>query len=46
MVKYSCEKCGKIFSQKSHYDSHKRRKTPCKNKINIINQIIKEEVKK
>ena len=29
MVKYNCEQCGKTFSQKSHYDSHKRRKTPC-----------------
>ena len=27
MSKYSCERCGKEFSQKSHYDSHKRRKT-------------------
>ncbi len=26
MSKYSCERCGKEFSQKSHYDSHKRRK--------------------
>ena len=31
MVKYSCERCGKGFSQKSHYDSHNRRKTPCEN---------------
>lgn len=28
MVKYSCERYGKGFSQKSHYDSHNRRKTP------------------
>jgi adenine-specific DNA-methyltransferase len=31
MVKYSCEQCGKEFPQKSHYDSHKRRKTQCGN---------------
>lgn len=31
MVKYNCERCGKDFSQKSHYDSHKIRKTPCEN---------------
>jgi DNA adenine methylase len=31
MVKYSCEQCGKGFSQKSHHDSHNRRKTPCVN---------------
>ena len=29
MIKYSCEKCEKEFSQKSHYESHNRRKTPC-----------------
>ena len=28
MVNYSCERCGKPFTQKSHYDSHKRRKKP------------------
>ena len=31
MVKYTCERCGKEFYQKSHYDSHNRRKTPCEN---------------
>lgn len=30
MAKYSCERCGKEFSQKYHYDSHKRRKNPMK----------------
>ena len=29
MIKYSCEKYEKEFSQKSHYESHNRRKTPC-----------------
>lgn len=33
MVKYSCERCGKGFSQKSHYDSHNRCKTPCENNV-------------
>ena len=49
MVKYSCEKCGKIFSQKSHSDSHKRRKTPCdKHYVNIkemIDKTVKEKIK-
>ena len=36
MVNYSCDSCGKEFSQKSHYDSHKRRKKPCKKKLNKI----------
>ena len=31
MLKYSCERCGTDFSQKSHYDSHNRRKTSCEN---------------
>lgn len=29
MGKYICEKCGKEFNQKSHYDSHLNRKNPC-----------------
>jgi len=33
MVKYSCERCGKGFTQKSHYDSHSKRKTPCENHV-------------
>ena len=28
MGKYSCEKCAKTFSQKSHYDKHLTRKKP------------------
>jgi hypothetical protein len=27
---YTCSKCNKIFKQKSHYDRHCNRKTPCK----------------
>ena len=49
MVKYSCERCGKEFSQKSHYDSHNRRKTPCENNTDrikaMIDMIIKEKFK-
>ena len=44
MVKYNCERCGKEFSQKSHYDSHNRRKTPCKNNADKIKAIENEEV--
>ena len=29
MVKYSCEKCGRVFKQMSHYKQHMKRKTPC-----------------
>ena len=51
MVKsYSCEKCGRKFSQKSHYTSHINRKTPCKSIINNIsdnkiNEIIENKIK-
>lgn len=39
MVKYNCDKCGKDFTQKSHYNQHINRKTPCKTetKENINN---------
>lgn len=29
MTKYSCEKCGMDFKQKSHYTQHIKRKIPC-----------------
>jgi DNA (cytosine-5)-methyltransferase 1 len=42
MVQYVCQECGKEFSQKSHYDSHKRRKKSCeKNLLNIKNMVEK-----
>ena len=44
MGKYSCDDCGKEFAQKSHYDSHKRRKTPCDSSANKITQL-EDEVK-
>jgi len=45
MPKYSCERCGKEFSQKSHYDSHKRRKKPCENYSNKIQTMVDKKVK-
>jgi len=39
MGKYSCDDCGKEFTQKSHYDSHKRRKTPCECSVNKIAEL-------
>ena len=29
MVNYSCEKCGKEFSQKGNYTKHLNKKIPC-----------------
>ena len=45
MGKYNCEKCGKVFNQKSHYTTHTNKKNPCVVEIkktlptNIINNI-------
>ena len=44
MVKYSCERCGKEFSQKSHHDSHNRRKTPCENNADKIKTLVDNAV--
>jgi DNA (cytosine-5)-methyltransferase 1 len=44
MVKYSCERCGKEFSQKSHYNSHNRRKTPCENNADKIKTLVDKAV--
>ena len=44
MVKYSCERCGKEFSQKSHYDSHNTRKTPCENNADKIKALVDKAV--
>ena len=45
MSKYYCERCGKEFYQKSHYDSHKRRKNPCENYSNKIQTMVDKKVK-
>ena len=44
MGKYSCERCGKEFSQKSHYDAHKKRKTPCDNNADKIKALVDKAV--
>ena len=31
MIEHKCNKCGKIFKQKSHYECHINRKYPCQN---------------
>jgi ABC-type multidrug transport system fused ATPase/permease subunit len=35
MVNYSCEKCGKQFSQKGHYNKHLNKKLPCVNETKL-----------
>ena len=47
MGKYSCEKCGKEFNQKSHYTSHTNKKNPCvvESKIKeMIDNAVKEKL--
>jgi len=41
MTKYNCERCLKDFSQKSHYDKHNKRKTPCQDNKNKIIEVVK-----
>ena len=43
---YSCERCGKIFTQKSHYNAHKNRKKICENNLEKNKENTLQEVKK
>ena len=43
-VKYSCEKCAKTFSQKSHYDQHINRKKLCDIQTDKIQALIDKSV--
>ena len=44
MGKYSCEKCAKKFSQKSHYNKHLTRKNPCEIQNDKIKALIDKAV--
>ena len=44
MVKYVCQRCGKEFKQKSHYEKHLKRKTPCEDNKNKIKEIVDKSV--
>jgi len=43
MIKYTCETCQKIFSQKGHLEDHNNRKRPCK-KDNTIEVLVEQKV--
>jgi DNA adenine methylase len=43
MAPYTCETCQKVFKQKSHFDSHKARKRPCKKDVRI-EQLVEQKV--
>ena len=40
MPDYTCERCLKEFSQKSHYDKHMNRKTPCQNNKKTLEKVV------
>lgn len=45
MVNYTCQRCGKIFGQKSHLESHNQRKRPCINILQATNvTLVKEKI--
>jgi len=44
MPVHMCENCERIFKQKGHLESHKKRKNPCK-KDDIIEKIVENKVK-
>ena len=46
MGKYSCEKCGKEFTQKGHYTKHTTKKQPCVFESKIEEMIEKVVAKK
>ena len=46
MGKYSCEKCGKDFTQKGHYTKHTTKKNPCVFESKIEEMIEKVVAKK
>jgi len=44
MVNYSCDKCYKTFTQKSHYTQHQKRKNMCDNNTDKIKILIDKAV--
>ena len=46
MPKYTCERCLKEFSQKSHYDKHLNKKTPCQDNKGKIEEVVENIIKK
>jgi DNA modification methylase len=40
MPKYTCERCLKEFSQKSHYDKHQKKKIPCQDNKGKIEEVV------
>ena len=46
MPKYTCERCLKEFSQKSHYDKHQNKKLPCQNNKGKMEEVVENITRK
>ena len=44
MTVYTCERCLKDFSQKSHYNTHKKRKIPCQDNSKKISNVLENKI--
>lgn len=44
MGKYLCKRCGKVFKQKSHFEKHCKKKNPCQDINEVIDNLVKSEV--
>ena len=42
MGKYDCPRCGKVFKQKSHFETHKNRKKPCENTMEKVKEMVEK----
>ena len=46
MPKYTCERCLKEFSQKSHYTKHQNKKIPCQDNKGKIEDVVENIISK
>jgi len=46
MLKYTCERCLKEFSQKSHYTKHQNKKLPCQDNKGKIEEVVENIINK
>lgn len=46
MPTYTCERCLKEFGQKSHFNKHEKRKTPCQDNRGKIEKVVEEMITK
>ena len=44
MGKFNCPRCGKTFKQKSHFETHKKRKNPCENTLDAVKELVEKAV--